>query len=242
MAVISVENLSLKFRLYHHGTASAKERFANLLHFPKGNAWSDFWALKDVSLTLNQGERLGIIGGNGAGKSTLLKNICRIYEPTTGRIRVNGRIAPLLEVGAGFCPECTGRENIYFNGTVLGYSKPQLREMEQEIIAFAELQEFIDTPVKYYSTGMHMRLAFSLVTTVNPDILILDELFVGGDEAFVEQGKARMYDMMDRASSMILVSHDERLLRSLCNRFIWLDNGKIVGDGDVSVLDRYVHC
>jgi len=153
---------------------------------------------------------------------------------------VNGRIAPLLEIGAGFHPEFTGRENIYFNGTILGYSKRQLGEIEQEVIKFAELEEFIDTPVKYYSTGMYMRLAFSLATTIHPDILVLDELFAGGDAAFVKRGKERMYSMIDRASVMILVSHDQTLLRSLCERFIWLDHGKVVADGDVTVLDQYV--
>ncbi len=182
---------------------------------------------------------MGIVGRNGAGKSTLLKTICRIYEPSSGKVRVHGRIAPLLEIGAGFHPEFTVRENIYFNGTILGYSKEQLRAIEQEIIEFAELQEFIDTPVKYYSTGMYMRLAFSLATTVHPDILVLDELFAGGDAAFVKRGRERMYNMIDRASVMILVSHDQSLLRSLCERFIWLDHGKIVADGDVSVLDQY---
>jgi ABC-type polysaccharide/polyol phosphate transport system ATPase subunit len=192
-----------------------------------------------LSFSIRDGERVGIVGRNGAGKSTLLKTICRIYEPSAGKVTVHGRIAPLLEIGAGFHPEFTGRENIYFNGTILGYRKEQLRAIEQEIISFAELEEFIDTPVKYYSTGMYMRLAFSLATTVDPDVLVLDELFAGGDATFVKRGKERMYNMIDRARVMILVSHDQSLLRSLCERFIWLDHGKIVADGDVSVLDQY---
>ncbi len=236
---VIVEDVSLKFRLYHEGSASAKEYFANLLRRQKNKAFSDFWALKNVSLSIGEGERVGIIGRNGAGKSTLLKTVCRVYEPTYGRIVANGRIAPLLEIGAGFHPEFTGRENIYFNGTILGYNKRLLREIESEVIAFAELEEFIDTPVKYYSTGMYMRLAFSLATTVHPDILVLDELFAGGDSEFVKRGKERMYRMIDRASVMILVSHDQSLLRSLCKRFIWLDHGKIIADGDVDVLNRY---
>lgn len=239
MTKISVDNLSLKFRVYHEGATSAKEYFANIFRRNKRNAYSDFWALKDVSFNIKEGERVGIVGRNGAGKSTLLKTICRIYEPTMGKASVNGRIAPLLEIGAGFHPEFTGRENIYFNGTILGYSKEQLRAIEQEVITFAELEEFIDTPVKYYSTGMYMRLAFSLATTVHPDILVLDELFAGGDAAFVKRGKERMYGMIDRASVMILVSHDQNLLRSLCERFIWLDRGKVVADGGLSVLDQY---
>lgn len=239
MPKIIVDNLSLKFRIYHDGASSAKEYFANLFRDAKYKSYSDFLAIQDVSFTVKDGERVGIVGRNGAGKSTLLKTICRIYEPTAGKVSVNGRIAPLLEIGAGFHPEFTGRENIYFNGAILGYSKDQLREIEQEVIEFAELQEFIDTPVKYYSTGMYMRLAFSLATTVHPDILVLDELFVGGDASFVKRGKERMNKMIDRSSVMVLVSHDQSLLRSLCDRFIWLDHGKMVADGDVTVLDQY---
>lgn len=239
MTKIIVDDLSLKFRVYHEGATSAKEYFANLFRTTRRATYSDFWALQNLSFSIRDGERVGIVGRNGAGKSTLLKAICRIYEPSAGKVSVHGRIAPLLEIGAGFHPEFTGRENIYFNGTILGYRKEQLRTIEQEIIAFAELEEFIDTPVKYYSTGMYMRLAFSLATTVHPDILVLDELFAGGDAAFVKRGKERMYNMIDRASVMILVSHDQSLLRSLCERFIWLDHGKIVADGDASVLDQY---
>jgi len=240
MTKIIIDNLSLKFRIYHEGATSTKEYFANVFRRKKRETFSDFWALQRVSFSLKDGERVGIIGRNGAGKSTLLKTLCRIYEPTSGKVSVNGRIAPLLEIGAGFHPEFTGRENIYFNGTILGYSKRQLGEIEQEVIKFAELEEFIDTPVKYYSTGMYMRLAFSLATTIHPDILVLDELFAGGDAAFVKRGKERMYSMIDRASVMILVSHDQTVLRSLCERFIWLDHGKVVADGDVTVLDQYV--
>lgn len=239
MAKIVVDKLSLKFRAYQERATSAKEYFANLFQPTNRKAYSDFWALQEVSFSLKGGERVGIVGRNGAGKSTLLKTICRIYEPTTGRVSVNGRIAPLLEIGAGFHPEFTGRENIYFNGTILGYDKDQLRAIENEVIEFAELEDFIDTPVKYYSTGMYMRLAFSLATTVHPDILVLDELFAGGDAAFVKRGKERMYTMIDRASVMVLVSHDHTLLRSLCERFIWLDHGKVVADGDFAVLDQY---
>lgn len=239
MSKIVVKDLSLKFRVYHDGASSAKEYFANLFRPGKQNAYSDFLALQDISFSVKEGERVGIVGRNGAGKSTLLKTICRIYEPLTGKINVRGRIAPLLEVGAGFHPEFTGRENIYFNGAILGYSKDQLLAIEQEVIDFAELQDFIDTPVKYYSTGMYMRLAFSLATTVHPDILVLDELFVGGDASFVKRGKERMHKMIDRSNVMVLVSHDQSLLRSLCDRFIWLDHGKIIADGDSTVLDQY---
>lgn len=237
---IIVDDISLKFRVYHDGASSTKEYFANLLRRNKRSHYTDFLALQGVSLSVRDGERVGIVGRNGAGKSTLLRTISRIYEPSAGRITINGRVAPLLEVGAGFHPEFTGRENIYFNGAILGYSKEQLRDIEDEVIQFAQLEDFIDSPVKYYSTGMYMRLAFSLATTVHPDILVLDELFVGGDAAFVRQGKERMNKMIDRSSVMVLVSHDQSLLRSLCERFIWLDHGKVVADGGEKVLDDYL--
>jgi ABC-type polysaccharide/polyol phosphate transport system ATPase subunit len=147
----------------------------------------------------------------------------------------------LLEIGAGFHPEFTGRENIYLNGSILGYSKQQLKKIEPEVIAFAELEEFIDTPVKYYSTGMYMRLAFSLATAMHPDILVLDEIFAGGDVAFMAKAKARMYALIDKANIMIMVSHDHLLVKSLCNRVLWLDHGKLIADGSPDdVVDRYL--
>ena len=241
MSSIRVENLSIKFRIYHDRSPSFKDYFANFLKRQRQAAYSDFWAVKDVSFEIGAGDRVGIIGHNGAGKSTLLKALCRVYESSDGKISVNGRIAPLLEIGAGFHLEFTGRENIYLNGAILGYSKQQLREIEPEVIAFAELDEFIDTPVKYYSTGMYMRLAFSLATAMHPDILVLDEIFAGGDVAFMVKAKARMHDMIDNANIMIMVSHDHQLVRSLCNRVIWMDHGKIVADGSPEdVVDRYL--
>jgi ABC-type polysaccharide/polyol phosphate transport system ATPase subunit len=241
MSSIHVENLSIKFRIYHDRSPSLKEYFANLFKRNGQAAHSDFWAVKDVSFEIKAGDRVGIIGHNGAGKSTLLKALCRVYESTDGRISVNGRIAPLLEIGAGFHPEFTGRENIYLNGSILGYSKRQLKEIEPEVITFAELEEFIDTPVKYYSTGMYMRLAFSLATAMHPDILVLDEVFAGGDAAFMAKAKARMHALIDKANIMIMVSHDHVLIKSLCNRVIWLDHGKLVADGAPSeIVERYL--
>ena len=154
---------------------------------------------------------------------------------------MNGRIAPLLEIGAGFHPEFTGRENMYLNGAILGYTEETIRSIESEVIRFAELEEFIDTPVKYYSTGMYMRLAFSLATAMHPDILILDEIFAGGDAGFVAKAKVRMHELIDRASIMIMVSHDTNLIRTLCNRAIWLDHGKMMADGAPDeVIDQYL--
>ncbi|AJP48549.1 ABC transporter [Rugosibacter aromaticivorans] len=241
MSSIRVENLSIKFRIYHDRSPSLKDYFANFFKRNGQTAYSDFWAVKDVSFEIKAGDRLGIIGHNGAGKSTLLKALCRVYESSDGKISVNGRIAPLLEIGAGFHPEFTGRENIYLNGSILGYSKQQLKEIEPEVIAFAELEEFIDTPVKYYSTGMYMRLAFSLATAMHPDILVLDEIFAGGDATFMSKAKARMQALINKANIMIMVSHDPLLIKSLCNRVIWLDHGKLVADGSPDeIVERYL--
>lgn len=240
MSCISVEDLSIRFRLYHDRSPSLKDYVAGLFRRAKPNPYSDFWAINHVSFTIQAGERVGIVGHNGAGKSTLLKALCRIYEPTSGLIRVKGRVAPLLEIGAGFHPEFAGRENIYLNGAILGYSKAQLRAIEQEIIDFAELEEFIDTPVKYYSTGMYLRLAFALATAVQPEILILDEMFAGGDASFVQKATARMHKVIEGANILVVVSHDINLLERLCTRVIWMDHGRVREDGAArEVLGHY---
>lgn len=241
MSSIHIENLSIKFRIYHDRSPSLKEYFANLFKKNSQSAYSDFYAVKNVSFEIRAGDRLGIVGHNGAGKSTILKALCRVYEPSDGKISVCGRIAPLLEIGAGFHPEFTGRENIYLNGSILGYSRQELKTIEPEVISFAELEEFIDTPVKYYSTGMYMRLAFSLATAMHPDILVLDEIFAGGDASFMAKAKARMYALIDKANIMVMVSHDHVLVKSLCNRVLWLDHGKVVADGTPDdVIERYL--
>jgi len=241
MSRIRVENLSIKFRIYHDRSPSLKGYFADIFKRQSRNAYSDFWAVKDVSFEIGAGDRVGVIGHNGAGKSTLLKALCRVYESSDGKIAVDGRIAPLLEIGAGFHPEFTGRENIYLNGAILGYSKQQLSLIEPEVITFAELEEFIDTPVKYYSTGMYMRLAFSLATAMHPDILVLDEIFAGGDASFLAKARARMHALIDKANIMIMVSHDHELVKSLCNRVIWMDHGKVVADGaPEDIVERYL--
>ena len=228
---ILVKDLDIKFRIYHNRAPSLKEGFANLLKPDAVSQYEDFFALKNVSLSISSGERVGVIGPNGAGKSTFLKALCRIYEPKLGSVIISGRIAPLLEVGAGFHPEFTGRENLYLNGAILGYSKNELSRMEEEIIAFAELENFIDTPVKYYSTGMYLRLAFSIATAVNPDILVLDEMFAGGDANFIKKATDRMSQLINKANIMIMVSHQLELIRNLCNRVIWIEKGMIIADG-----------
>lgn len=239
---IYIENLFLTFRLYHDKGQSLKEFFANIFNRRRNASYSEFVALSNVNIQIAHGERVGIVGHNGAGKSSLLKTICRIYEPTLGSIRVEGRIAPLLDIGAGFNAELSGRDNIYLNGAILGYGKAKLKEIEPEVIEFTGLHDFIDTPVKYYSTGMYMRLAFAIATAVQPDILILDELFAGGDAEFIDKAFARMHDFIDRSSIMVFVSHQPELLRKLCSRVIWLDQGKVVADGEpFEIIDRYLN-
>jgi ABC-type polysaccharide/polyol phosphate transport system ATPase subunit len=196
-------------------------------------------ALQNVTFNVQHGERVGFVGHNGAGKSSLLKTICRIYEPSSGSIVIRGRIAPLLELGAGFNPELSGRENIYLNGAVLGYPKRAMQEIEREIIDFTEMEEFIDTPAKYYSSGMYMKLAFAIATARTPDILILDEIFAGGDASFIERAMARMNRFIEKASIMLFVSHQQSLLESLCDRIIMLDHGRIVADGSTADVLKY---
>ncbi len=241
MSRIIIEDLSIRFRIYHDKFPSFKEALAGIFSRNKKKSSSNFWALRNISFSLNKGDRVGIIGHNGAGKSTLLKTLCRVYEPSSGQIAIDGKIAPLLEIGAGFHPDFTGRENIFFNGAILGFSKTQLQAIESEVIQFAEIEEFIDTPVKYYSTGMYTRLAFSLATAMHPDILILDEIFNGGDAAFKEKATVRMKAMIDKANIMIMVSHDLQLVKSLCNRVLWLNQGHLLADGPAEeIIEQYL--
>lgn len=241
MSRIHVENLSIDFHHYGDRSPSLKDYVASFFKGYRKSANTMFRAVNNVSLDIRSGERVGIVGHNGAGKSTLLKALCRIYEPAEGKIAIEGRVAPLLEIGAGFHPEFTGRENIYLNGAILKYNREELKRLEPEIIAFAEIEEFIDTPVKYYSTGMYLRLAFSLATAIQPQILILDEMFAGGDVAFVKKATERMSQVVNQADIMILVSHDINLLRRLCTRVIWMDHGQVKDDGDANaVIDRYL--
>jgi ABC-type polysaccharide/polyol phosphate transport system ATPase subunit len=231
MSYINVSDLSIRFRVYHDRSPSLKDYFASLFQKRQTQSYSDFAAVNNVTFSITAGDRVGIVGHNGAGKSTLLKALCRVYEPSSGTLNVNGKIAPLLEIGAGFHPEFTGRENIFLNGAILGYNRESLEAISPEVIAFSDLEDFIDTPVKYYSTGMYMRLAFSLATAMHPDILILDEIFAGGDAAFMAKARARMTALIDKANIMIMVSHDHKLIETLCNRVLWVDRGRLVADG-----------
>lgn len=241
MSKISAVDLGITFRLYHEQAPSLKQYVSSFFQRKISSSYADFNAISSLSIDIQHGQRVGIIGHNGAGKSTFLKALCGIYEPTKGSINIDGKITPLLEIGAGFHPEFTGRENIYLNGAILGYSKFELKQIESEVVSFAELEEFIDTPVKYYSTGMYIRLAFSLATATKPEILILDEMFAGGDVSFVAKATARMHSMVHQADIMLLVSHDLNLIKTMCDRVLWLDSGKLKMDGEVNeVIESYL--
>ncbi len=240
-AIIKADAVSLKFRLYHSRNRTMKEAFSDFFLKRQVEPYSDFYALKEINFTINHGDRVGIVGHNGAGKSTLLKAICGIYPPTSGQLVVNGKVSPLLDIGAGFNVELSGRDNIHLNGAILGYPKAKLKDIEREVIAYTGLEEFIDTAVKYYSTGMYMKLAFAVATALPPDILILDELFAGGDAAFIDKALERMNKFIDQSSIMVFVSHQPHLLLELCNRIIWMEKGRIVDDGEPAVvMQRYL--
>lgn len=204
---------------------------------------SDFWSLTDVSFTVEQGDVVGLIGRNGAGKSTLLKVLSRIIAPTTGEIVLRGRVSSLLEVGTGFHPELTGRENIFMNGAILGMSQEEIRKKFDEIVEFAGVGEFIDTPVKRYSSGMYMRLAFSVAAHIDPEILIVDEVLAVGDAEFQKKCLGKMKDVSNSGRTVIFVSHNINAIQDLCNKIIWLDKGQIVemGDDVRKITSHYIH-
>ncbi len=234
MAVIDVHHVTKEFRLGQ--TISLRESlgraFTRLQGKEPAAARAPFKALDDVSFSVNQGDVLGIIGSNGAGKSTMLKLLARISAPTSGTVSVRGKIAPLIEVGAGLISDLTGRENVYLNGIILGMPYAQIKKKFDEIVAFAELEEFIDTPIKRYSSGMSVRLGFSIATCVDADILIVDEVLAVGDLAFQRKCFDRMEDMIKRqGKTVLLVSHNTRHIERLCGRVILLDRGRVVSDG-----------
>ena len=236
--MIKVDHVSMKFKISHDHIKSLKEYVMALV---RGKLqYEEFWALKDVSFEVNKGEVVGIIGRNGAGKSTLLKVISGILKPTEGQVSVDGNIVPMLELGSGFDYDLTGRENIYLNGAILGYSERFLNDKYDEIVEFSELEKFIDVPIRNYSSGMLMRLAFSIATVVNPEILIVDEILAVGDESFQTKSKARMMELMGGGTTVLFVSHNIDQIREMCNRVIWIEHGKIKMIGDAQrVCDAY---
>jgi len=252
--VIRVENLGKKYILGHQKqeryTAlrdvianGAKNLFTSIQN-PKSkiqNPAEEFWALKDVSFEIKQGDRVGIIGRNGAGKSTLLKILSRITEPTKGRIDIQGRVASLLEVGTGFHPELTGRENIYLNGAILGMSKVEIKKKFDEIVAFAEVEKFLDTPVKRYSSGMYVRLAFAVAAHLEPEILVVDEVLAVGDAQFQKKCLGKMEDVGKEGRTVLFVSHNMSTIRQLCTRGFLLSSGILLYDSSPSeVVSQYM--
>lgn len=236
--MIKAEHVSVKYLMTYDRIKSMKEYLVQLV---KGKIqYEEFWALKDVSFEVKKGEVLGIIGHNGAGKSTLLKVISGILKPTEGSVQVNGTIVPMLELGSGFDFDLTGRENVFLNGAILGYSEQFLKEKYEEIVAFSELGQFIDVPLRNYSSGMVMRLAFSIATVVNPDVLIVDEILAVGDADFQEKSKKRMLELMGGGTTVLFVSHSLPQIREMCNNAIWLEHGQMRLCGDVqTVCDGY---
>lgn len=236
-AYIKLERVSVKFRIYHNPSPSLKDFAVNwFTGHKKLNEVTEFYALNDINLTINPGDRVGLIGLNGAGKSTMLKTISGIYHPHQGEIIIIGRITPLMELGAGFDTEQTGRSNIYLNGALLGFSPAQMREKELAISEFSELGEFLDLPVKYYSSGMYGRLAFSIAAMTDPEILMIDEVFATGDGHFVEKSTQRIQQMVEKSTILLVVSHNIDQIRRLCNRVVFLDHGKIIDDGDPAAI------
>lgn len=245
MRVLRVEDLS---KLYYIGDRlpnSLRDSITNLLLSAKTRKQYDknkLWALKDVNFDVSDGETLGIIGTNGAGKSTLLKILSRITKPTTGRAEIRGRVGSLLEVGTGFHNELSGRENIYLNGAILGMKRAEISKKFDEIVDFSEIERFLDTPLKHYSSGMYMRLAFSVAAHLDPEVLIVDEVLAVGDVGFQKKCLTKMRDIGESGRTVLFVSHDMSAVSRLCKRAIWLEHGRLKGDGRAEdVVSQYLN-
>ncbi len=232
--MIQANNITVCYRMPHDKIQSIKEYLVALVK--RKLQYEEFYALRDVNFEIKKGEVVGIVGNNGAGKSTLLKVISGILQPVKGSVSLGGNVVPMLELGSGFDFDLTGRENIFLNGAILGYSESFLRSKYDEIVAFSELEEFINIPVRNYSSGMVMRLAFSIASMVDPDILIVDEILAVGDAAFQEKSYARMTELMSHGTTVLLVSHNIDQIRKLCDRVIWLDHGRIVAIGETEEI------
>ncbi len=237
--VIRVKNVTQRFRLIHERPDTLRELFSK--YFRKRTDVQDFEAVSKVSFDVYPGDMVAIVGANGSGKSTLLKAIAGVYQPSEGSVEIRGRLAPMIELGAGFHPELTGRENVMLNGLLLGYSKRQMREREAQILEFADIGHFIDVPVKQYSSGMQARLAFAVAAEVDPDILVVDEVLSVGDSAFQAKCAERLERHRRSGRTMLFVSHAMPQVRELCTRAILIESGRLVMDGDPSeVIDRYL--
>jgi lipopolysaccharide transport system ATP-binding protein len=248
-AIISVENLSKRYRLAHQARSDTlrdslmqgARRVWRRFRWNAHSTYEEFWALRDVSFEVKRGEVIGIIGRNGAGKSTLLKVLSRITEPTTGRIRIRGRVASLLEVGTGFHPELTGRENIFLNGAILGMSRAEIARKFDEIVAFAEVERFLDTAVKHYSSGMYVRLAFAVAAHLEPEILIVDEVLAVGDLEFQKKCLGRMNEVSSSGRTVLFVSHNLEALRAICRTGLLLSSGRVIAAGPVHDVISHYH-
>ncbi|MBQ9012802.1 MAG: ABC transporter ATP-binding protein [Bacilli bacterium] len=237
--MINIDNVSMKFNLGIEKDFSMKQAFVNLFTGKKKKK-EEFWALKNVSFNVGKGEVVGLIGSNGAGKSTLLKVVSGVMKPTTGKVDVKGVISPMIELGAGFDGNLTARENIYLNGSILGYSKKFLDEKFDEIVEFSELKDFLEVPVKNFSSGMTAKLAFSIATIVNPEILIVDEILSVGDIKFQEKSKKKMMEMIKGGTTVLYVSHSLQSIKDLCTKVVWLEHGKVVKMGETDkICDAY---
>ena len=244
--MITLENIGMKYNLGIERDNSFKMVFINILNgkrrkMRKKNKDNFFWALNDVSFHVDKGEVVGLIGPNGAGKSTLLKVVSGVMKPTKGNLTVNGKISPMIELGAGFDPELTARENIFLNGAVLGYTKKFIQEKFDEIVEFSELKDFLDVPVKNFSSGMTAKLAFSIATVVDPEILIVDEILSVGDIKFQEKSKNKMMEMIKGGTTVLYVSHSIETIKELCTKVVWLDHGVVQEIGKPKkVCDDYI--
>lgn len=238
LPIIKLDQVSVRYRILRDRVPTFKE-FA-LRWLRNQNQYIDFWALKDISFTVDAGEVVGIIGSNGAGKSTLLKVIANILKPIAGEIQVRGVVAPILSLGAGFDPEMTGRENVYLNGAMLGFSRKEMQKKLPGLLEFSGLKDFIDAPLRTYSSGMVSRLAFSIATDIKPDILLIDEVLSVGDIDFQQKCNARITSYRDNGTTTVIVSHSLSSIKELCDRVIWLEHGTIRMVGKtLSVLDTY---
>lgn len=237
--VISLEHVGMRFNLSKEKVDSMKEYFIKLVK--RDLKFTEFWALKDVSFTVRKGDRVGILGLNGAGKSTLMKVIAGVFSPSEGKLSRQGVIAPMIELGAGFDMQYTGAENIYLYGAVLGHSRKFMQEKFDEIVEFSELKDFIDVPLKNYSSGMKARLGFSIATVVKPDILILDEVLSVGDAKFRRKSEKKLIDMMDTGVTVLFVSHNIEQVMRICNKAMILDHGSLLEYGDIEeVASKYI--
>ncbi len=240
--MIKLEHVSMKFNLGIEKNFSVKQAFVDFFSFKKKKKKKkdEFWALTDISFEVKKGEVIGLIGSNGAGKSTLLKIVSGVMKPTKGKVKVSGVISPMIELGAGFDMELTARENIFLNGAILGYSKQFLESKFDEIVEFSELKDFLDVPVKNFSSGMTAKLAFSIATIVDPEILIVDEILSVGDIKFQEKSKNKMLDMIKGGTTVLYVSHSLDSIRQLCDRVVWIEHGKMVKIGKTDeICDEY---